>query len=97
MLKKYKDEITKLNDDTIVIKSLTYEEDQEMLMNAIKENYMEEGHEQGIKEGHEQGVKETKIETAKKLLEMLMPIKDIIKVTNLPENKILELQKATKI
>lgn len=89
MVKKYKDEITKLNDDTIVIKSLTYEEDQEMLMNAIKEDYMEEG--------HEQGVKETKIETAKKLLEMLMPIKDIIKVTNLPENKILELQKATKI
>lgn len=89
MVKKYKDEITKLNDATIVIKSLTYEEDQEMLMNTIKENYMEEG--------HEQGVKETKIETAKKLLEMLMPIKDIIKVTNLPENKILELQKTTKI
>lgn len=40
MAKKYKDEITKLNDATIVIKSLTYEENQEMLMNAIKENYM---------------------------------------------------------
>ena len=39
MVKKYKDEITKLNDDTIVIKALTYEEDQEMLMNAIKEDY----------------------------------------------------------
>lgn len=89
MVKKYKDEITKLNDDKIVIKSLTYEEDQEMLMNAIKEDYIEEG--------HEQGVKQTKIETAKKLLEMFMPIKDIIKVTNLPESKILELQKATKI
>ena len=25
MVKKYKDEITKLNDDTIVIKALTYE------------------------------------------------------------------------
>lgn len=97
MVKKYKDEITKLNDDKIVIKSLTYEEDQEMLMNAIKEDYIEEGHEQGVKEGHEQGVKQTKIETAKKLLEMFMPIKDIIKVTNLPESKILELQKATKI
>ena len=36
-----KDEITKLNDDTIVIKALTYEEDQEMLMNAIKEDYLE--------------------------------------------------------
>lgn len=97
MVKKYKGEITKLNDDKIVIKSLTYEEDQEMLMNAIKEDYIEEGHEQGVKEGHEQGVKQAKIETAKKLLEMFMPIKDIIKVTNLPESKILELQKATKI
>ncbi len=96
MVKKYKDEITKLNDDTIVIKSLTYEEDREMLMNAIKEDYLEEGRELGVKEGHELGIKEgqnqNKLETAKKLLEMLMPIKDIMKVTNLPESKILELK-----
>ncbi len=96
MVKKYKDEITKLNDDTIVIKSLTYEEDREMLMNAIKDDYLEEGRELGVKEGHELGIKEgqnqNKLETAKKLLEMLMPIKDIMKVTNLPESKILELK-----
>lgn len=96
MVKKYKDEITKLNDDTIVIKSLTYEEDREMLMNAIKKDYLEEGRELGVKEGHELGIKEgqnqNKLETAKKLLEMLMPIKDIMKVTNLPESKILELK-----
>lgn len=92
MVKKYKDEITKLNDDTIVIKALTYEEDQEMLMNAIKEDYLEEGHEIGIKEGREIGVNQTKLETAKKLLEMNMSLDNIVSITGLEKEKLLKLK-----
>ena len=84
MVKKYKDEITKLNDDTIVIKALTYEEDQEMLMNAIKEDYLEEG--------HELGVNQTKLETAKKLLEMNMSLDKIASITGLEKEKIMKLK-----
>ncbi len=91
-----KDEITKLNDDTIVIKSLTYEEDREMLMNAIKEDYLEEGRELGVKEGHELGIKEgqnqNKLETAKKLLEMNMSLDDIVNVTGLKKKNVIEIK-----
>lgn len=38
------------------------------------------------------GISQNKLETAKKLLEMLIPIKDIIKVTNLPEQKVIEIK-----
>ena len=96
MVKKYKDEITKLNDDTIVIKSLTYEEDREMLMNAIKEDYLEEGRELGVKEGHKLGIKEgqnqNKLETAKKLLEMNMSLDDIVNVTGLKKKNVVEIK-----
>ena len=96
MVKKYKDEITKLNDDTIVIKSLTYEEDREMLMNAIKEDYLEEGRELGVKEGHMLGIKEgqnqNKLETAKKLLEMNMSLDDIVNVTGLNKKNVIEIK-----
>lgn len=88
MVKKYKDEITKLNDDTIVIKSLTYEEDREMLMNAIKEDYLEEGRELGVKEGQNQ----TKLETAKKLLEVNMSLDDIVNVTGLKKKNVIEIK-----
>lgn len=88
MVKKYKDEITKLNDDTIVIKSLTYEEDREMLMNAIKEDYLEEGRELGVKEGQNQ----TKLETAKKLLEMNMSLDDIVNVTGLNKKNVIKIK-----
>ena len=87
-----KAEIIKLNDDTIVIKALTYEEDQEMLMNAIKEDYLEEGHEIGVKEGHELGVNQTKLETAKKLLEMNMSLDKIASITGLEKEKIMKLK-----
>ena len=79
-----KAEIIKLNDDTIVIKALTYEEDQEMLMNAIKEDYLEEG--------HELGVNQTKLETAKKLLEMNMSLDKIASITGLEKEKIMKLK-----
>lgn len=100
MVKKYKNEIMKLNDDAMIIKSLTHEEDQEMLVNAIKDDYMnrgvKKGRELGIVEGRklgvEDGISQNKLETAKKLLEMLMPIKDIIKVTNLPEQRVIEIK-----
>ncbi len=79
-----KDEITNNNDDTIVIKSLTYEEDREMLMNAIKEEYLEEG--------HALGVNQTKLETAKTLLEMNMSLDDIVNVTGLNKKNVIEIK-----
>ena len=47
----------------------------------------------GKKEGIEQGQKQNKIETAKKLLKLKMPIEQIIEVTELTKEEIKEIQK----
>ena len=87
-----KAEITKNNDDTIVIKALTYEEDQEMLMNAIKEDYLDQGYKLGFKEGYKLEVNQNKLEIAKKLLEMNMSLDNIVSITGLEKEKLLKLK-----
>lgn len=49
---------------------------------------LKEGKELGLKQGQELGLKEGKREIARKLLEMKMPIEEIIKITGLSENDI---------
>ena len=55
---------------------------------GIKEG-LEEGKKEGLEEGKKEGLKEGKIEIAIKLLNKGMPIKEIIDITGLTENQIL--------
>ena len=48
-------------------------------MNAIKEDYLEQGYKIGFREGQNQ----TKLETVKKLLEMNMSLDKIVSITGL--------------
>jgi hypothetical protein len=57
-------------------------------MNAIKEDYLKEGRELGVKEDQNQ----TKLETAKKLLEMNMSLDDIVNVTGLNKKNVIEIK-----
>lgn len=63
------------------------EKDDEMLMNGLKDEYRDIG----LAEGRKEGIEHNKIDTAKKMLELDMPIETIIKVTGLTKNKIIEL------
>jgi len=50
----------------------------------------------GLKEGLKEGKQEEKRETARKLLEMKMPLADIMKVTELTEEEIKQIQEENK-
>lgn len=50
------------------------------------------GYEQGIQEGIQEGIKSEKIEIAKKLIKMNMPLEDIKKITNLSKEEIKKLK-----
>lgn len=94
-MKKFSEELKRLNDDIEFTEFLSAEEEarktQNTLINAAKSEGLEEGKKLGIDEGKAIGVKERNIEVAKNLLEMQMKISDIIKVTGLSEKEINDL------
>ena len=63
--------------------------DNKMLLNPREEYFKNQGKKEGLKEGLEEGIKEGKIEIAIKLLNKGMPLKEIIDITGLTENQIL--------
>ncbi len=65
---------------------------QELGLKQGKELGLKQGKELGLKQGQELGLKEGKREIARKLLEMKMPIEEIIKITGLSENDIKKFE-----
>ena len=57
------------------------------------EEGLKQGKEEGLKQGKEEGLKQGKEEIAKKLLEMNLPLKQIIEVTGLPKEDIEKIKK----
>ena len=66
---------------------------EELEKNARYKKGKEEGIKEGIEKGKEEGRKNEKIETAKKLLKLKLSIKEIMEVTGLTEEEILNLNK----
>lgn len=60
---------------------------------SAKYRWTEEGRIEGIKEGIDKGIEKGVEQVAKKMLELNMPIQDIINATGLTEKQILELKK----
>ena len=58
-----------------------------------KEEGLKQGKEEGLKLGKEEGLKQGKEEIAKKLLEMNLPLKQIIEVTGLSKEEIEKIEK----
>ena len=65
-----------------------------------KEEGMKEGMKEGIKEGMKEGIKEGiekgKKQVAKRMLNLNMPLQDIINATDLTEEQILNIKKSIK-
>ena len=81
---KYTDELTKLNDSDEFQSWMTYEEDQQMILNTEKKI--------SYNEGLEQGQNDSKLEIAKSLLQQNISIDVISKATGLSNKEILELK-----
>ena len=67
--------------------------DQECYKRQSIRQGLKQGLEQGLKQGLEQGLKQGKIEIAKKLLKLKMPIKQIAEITSLDEKEIEKIVK----
>jgi len=83
-MEEFEYEINKLNEDETFQSAMTYEEDQELILNTekmIAEN-------RGIKKGKREGKKESIISVVKNMLSENIDINVISKVTGLPINKI---------
>ena len=56
-----------------------------------REEGIEQGREEGIEQGREEGIEKGKIQTAKRLKELKVPIQTIAEATNLSVQKIIKL------
>ena len=100
IMNKYKDKITKLNEEPEFQEYMTKEEDDRKMyntkMNYAKKTGIEEGIKRGIKQGIEQGMnvgkKEEKIKIAKNMLKENLDIALISKITDLTEEEIKNLE-----
>ena len=99
MVKKYMEEIERVNEEPEFREYMSAEEDNRKIENTMKrfwkEEAMKEGIKEGIKEGREKGIKEGREkgikETAKRLKEDGISIENIIKYTNLSKEEIENL------
>jgi len=100
IMNKYKDKITKLNEEPSFQEYMTKEEDDRKMyntkMNYAKKTGIEEGIKRGIKQGIEQGMnvgkKEEKIKIAKNMLKKNFDIDSISEITNLTKEEIKNLE-----
>ena len=81
---KYTDELTKLNDNDEFQSWMTYEEDQQMILNTEKK--------MSYNEGLEKGQNDSKLEIAKKMLNDNIPVNKIMTFTDLSKDEILNLK-----
>ena len=93
---KYITNVTIVNDDPEFQKYMSEEEDKKKIQNSLlseaKEEGISQGYTSGINDGISKGVSQEKINIAKNLLSMNMPIEDISKATGLSINEIKGLK-----
>lgn len=103
MVKKIKDEVLRLNNDSEFYQFLTDEEDTEILCNSYYsrgvdegiekglEQGLEQGIEQGLEQGIEQGVVQNNLDNARKMKHHHLSFELIGKITGLDYNTISSL------
>ncbi len=93
---KYITNVTIVNDDPEFQKYMSEEEDKKKIQNSLlseaKEEGISQGYTSGINDGISKGVSQEKVNIAKNLLSMNMPIEDISKATGLSINEIKGLK-----
>ena len=96
---KYITNVTIVNDDPEFQKYMSEEEDKKKIQNSLLSEAKEEGISQGISQGYtsgindgiSKGVSKEKVNIAKNLLSMNMPIEDISKATGLSIEEIKKI------
>ena len=95
-MKKFKENVDKLNDDKTVIDFLTKEEEDEIIKNSYYDDGLEaglkQGKEFGLKQGKELGQMEEKTNLAKKMKEKNIDLDFISKITGLSQIEINTLK-----
>ena len=103
IIKKFRDEIMRLNSDTKFIREISEEEEKIMIS---KQEGQTQGYNEGINtginigidKGIKQGIEEKNIEVIRNLLKIKTPIKTIAIATNLTEKEVKErIKKVDKI
>ena len=95
IIKKFRDEIMRLNSDTKFIREISEEEEKIMIS---KQEEQTQGYNEGINtginigidKGIKQGIEEKNIEVIRNLLKIKTPIKTIAIATNLTEEEVKE-------
>ena len=88
---KYITNVTIVNDNPEFQKYMSEEEDKRKIQNSLISEAKNEGISEGIEQGISQGISEEKVNIAKNLLSMNMPIEDISKATGLSLEEIKNL------
>ena len=85
---KYITNVTIVNDNPEFQKYMSEEEDKKKIQNSL----LSEARENGINDGISKGVSQEKVNIAKNLLSMNMPLEDISKATGLSVEEISKLK-----
>ena len=89
---KYITNVTIVNDNPEFQKYMSEEEDKKKIQNSLLSEAKETGYTSGINDGISKGVSQEKVNIAKNLLSMNMPLEDISKATGLSVEEISKLK-----
>ncbi len=92
LVKKYMEEVKRVNEDPRFREYMTKEEDQKKILKSLITEATEEGRAEGEKIGEAKGEKQSKIEMAKKMLKAGESIEKIVIYTELPKKEIERIQ-----
>ena len=92
VVRKYMEELVKVNEDADFLNFISVEKDNMMIENSIRD----EATRKGLKEGLEQGLEQEKINIAKNMLKDNADLSLIMKYTGLTEEKLIELSNDIK-
>ena len=96
VVKKYMEELVKVNEDADFLNFISVEKDNMMIENSIRDEAtkkgLKEGLEKGLEQGLEQGTEQSKNEIAKNMLKENMDISLISKLTGLSNEQINNLK-----
>ncbi len=91
-MKKYMEELVKVNEDADFLNFISVEKDNMMIENSIRDEAKRKGLKEGLEQGIEQGSEQEKISIARNMLKDNVDINLIKKYTNLTEEKINNLR-----
>ena len=92
VVKKYMEELVKVNEDADFLNFISVEKDNMMIENSIRDEATKKGLKEGLEKGLERGTEQSKNEIAKNMLKENMDILLISKLTGLSNEQINNLK-----